>query len=95
MKKHVLCVIMIIFFISICYTGLRAGVPDEKETLYYSIIAYNGKEYSETFCSNISDTIYLLSDTNNFLTLHQSLLYKWDIADRYYLDYQKLNIPGL
>jgi len=86
---------LFVFFLFSYVTFVVASVPEENETLYFNIIAYNGKEFSSTFCSKISKEIYFLSNTSNFLTLHQSLLYRWDIDDRYYLDNKKLNIPVL
>jgi len=91
MKQAIYIFILLLFFVS-NETLINAGIPNEEETLYYNIIAYNGKEFSSTFCANISKDIFLLYNTDNFLNLNQSLIYKWEITDRYYLDYKKLNI---
>ena len=48
---------------------------DRDEQLIHSLIVFNGSGYSRTFSAESSDTIYLLADTDNFLTLCKTFVY--------------------
>jgi hypothetical protein len=68
-----------------------ADVPEKKEEVIYSITLFNGLHYSRTFCREESDTIYLLADTDNFLTIRKTLVFFWPLTGKYLVDTQKLN----
>ncbi len=54
-----------------------ADVPVRTEQVIYSIIAYNGRDYSATFAPQASDTIYLIADNDSFLSLRTTFVYWW------------------
>ena len=50
-------------------------VRDREEQLIYSLTVFNGTGYSSTFSAESSDTLYLLSDADNFVTLRKTFVY--------------------
>ena len=62
-----------------------------KESLIYSVVAFDGKDYSGTFCRGDADTIYLIGDVDNFLNVKKALVYYWDITQEWKLDLEHLN----
>lgn len=67
-------------------TAVWADVPTRTEEFIYSIVAFNGRDYSGTFVRQPSSTIYLLAGTNNFLSARESLVYYWPLTASYRLD---------
>ena len=61
-------------------------VPTRTENLIYSILAFNGKDYSATFALQKADTIYLMAGTDNFLTLRKTLVYYWPLTEEWKTD---------
>ena len=59
--------------------AIAAAAPgdshDRDEQLIHSLIVFNGSGYSRTFSAESSDTIYLLADTDNFVTLRKTFVY--------------------
>ena len=70
-----------------------ADVPLRTEQLIYSILAYNGRDYSGTFCGEDSDTIYLIADADNFVSVRKTFVYYWAITDELRTDTSAMNIP--
>ncbi|MBN2535018.1 MAG: hypothetical protein JXB88_19205 [Spirochaetales bacterium] len=87
MKRVILCVL--IFFTVVKF--LCADIPEKKEEVIYSITLFNGLHYSRTFCREESDTIYLLADTDTFLTVRKTLVFFWPLTGKYLVDTRKLN----
>ena len=56
-------------------TAAHGDSHDRAEQLIYSLIAFNGSGYSRTFSAESSATIYLLADTDNFLSLRKTFVY--------------------
>jgi len=73
--------------------SLFADVPVRREEFIYSILAYNGRDYSGTFCREESDTIYLIADVDNFITTRKTFVYFWPITGDYKTDTSSLNEP--
>ena len=48
---------------------------DRDEQLVHSLVVFNGSGYSRTFGAESSDTIYLLADTDNFVTLRKTFVF--------------------
>ena len=92
MKK----VIAVLLFLFISLVWLQADVPIREEQLIYSILAFNGRDYAGTFSGEDSDSIYLIADTDNFLTVRKTLVYFWPITEDLKVDSQTLNevFPG-
>jgi hypothetical protein len=74
-------------FISLLTASLCAQEPPPRtEQLIYSVVAFNGKDYSSTFCAEDSGVIYLQSDVDNFLMVRKTFVYFWPITESYRLD---------
>jgi hypothetical protein len=71
---------------------LWADVPVREEQLIYSVLAYNGKDYSATFARRDADTIYILANTDNFLTVRKTLVYFWPLTEDWKTDSSSLNV---
>ena len=90
MKALILTVPLILML----YVGsLFADVPVREEQFIYSILAFNGKDYSRTFARQNADTIYLIADVDNFLTVRKALVYFWPLTQDWKIDSSTLNIP--
>jgi hypothetical protein len=76
-----------------CAGVLFADVPVRTEEFIYSILAFNGRDYSGTFARKEADTIYLLADVNNFLTVRNVFVYFWPITQDWKTDTSVLNVP--
>ena len=48
---------------------------DRAEQLIHSLVVFNGSGYSRTFSAESSGTIYLLADTDNFVTLRKTFVF--------------------
>ena len=53
--------------------------PVRTENLIYSVLAFNGRDYSPTFVRAASGTIYLIAGVDNFLTVRKTLVYFWPL----------------
>lgn len=73
-----------------------AETPVRAEQPIWSILAFNGADYSPTFAIASSDTIYLLAGVDNFLSARKTFVYWWPITSEWKTDTDALNIlfPG-
>ena len=69
------CVALLAVIATVLATAAKADSHDRDEQLIHSLIAFNGSGYSRTFSAESSDTIYLLADTDNFVTLRKTFVY--------------------
>lgn len=69
----------------------RGEVPERTEQVVYVIVAFNGKEYTPTFATENSDTIYLLAGKDNFLSVRKTLVYWWPLTAEWKTDQETLN----
>ncbi len=65
--------------------------PVRNEELIYSIVAFNGKDYSGTFARQGSDAIYLVAGVDNFLTARKAFVYWWPLTQEWKIDTSVLN----
>jgi len=72
---------------------LWAQVPVREEQFVYSVLAFNGKDYSGTFARADADAIYVLADTDSFLTARKTFVYYWPITEKWMTDTGALNVP--
>ena len=86
MKRLVLIVIVL----SISHL-IAADVPVREEKFIYSILAFNGKDYTSTFFAEPSDTIFLIANADNFLSARKTLVYFWPITNDWKTDTAPLN----
>jgi len=77
----------------VCSVMLFADVPVREEQFIYSILAFNGKDYAGTFARQEADTIYLVADVDNFITVRNVFVYFWPITQDWKSDTSTLNIP--
>jgi len=77
----------------VCSVMLFADVPVREEQFVYSILAFNGKDYAGTFARQEADTIYLVADVDNFITVRNVFVYFWPITQDWKTDTSTLNIP--
>jgi hypothetical protein len=87
MKK----LLILSLFLLLSSASLRADVPIREEQLIYSILAFNGKDYAGTFSGEDSDTIYLIADVDNVLTVRKTLVYFWPITQELKIDTEALD----
>ena len=85
--------IAVALFLLLCAGLLFADVPVRDEQFIYSILAFNGKDYAGTFARKEADTIYLVADVDNFVTVRNVFVYFWPITQDWKTDTSALNIP--
>ena len=69
----------------------RADVPVRTEQLIYSVIAFNGRDYTPTFAPESSSAVYLMAGADSFISLRKTLVYFWPLTGRLQTDTQTLN----
>jgi len=74
-------------------TPAQADSHDRDEQLIHSLIVFNGSGYSRTFSAGSSDTIYLLADTDNFVTLRKTFVFYRPADDALHTDTTLLDAP--
>jgi len=82
----------LLFLLATSMQGI-GQVPVRKEQLVYSIMAFNGRDYSRTFAGENADAIYLISNIDNFLGVCKTLVYFWPITGEWKTNLSVLNIP--
>ena len=71
--------------------ALTADIPGETEQFVYIIQPFDGRGYDHpTFCTQNSDTIYLLANMENFIEPRKSLVYFWPLSGSWQLDTDSL-----
>ena len=90
MKKFML-IFSISFLLLLLEKELKADVPEKIEQLVYTIIAFNGKDYTHTFCRENEGTFYLIADKGNFITVRKTFIYYWPITKQWNAEYDLLN----
>jgi len=68
-----------------------ADVPQKTEQLIYSILAFNGKDYTHTFCREKAPTFYLIANRENFVNVKKTFVYYWPITGEWKTDLDTLN----
>ena len=77
----------------LCAGALVAQAPLREEQFIYSIVAFNGRDYAGTFARQEADTIYLVANVDNFITVRNVLVYYWPITAEWKTDTSALNVP--
>lgn len=70
---------------------VAAQVPTHYEQFVYSVVAYNGRDYSGTFVRQPVDTLYLIANADNFLSAQKTMVYFWPITGSYRLDTETID----
>ena len=84
----------VIFFLGLLLPlgWVHADIPDLQEQVIYSVHPFDGRNYlATTFIREADETLYLLADTDNFLTVKKSLVYYWPESGEWYTDINTLN----
>ena len=68
-------------------------VPVRKENLVYTMLAFNGRDYSSAFATEEADTIYLIAGVDSFLAVRKTMVYYWPLTDEWRTDTAVLDIP--
>ena len=71
----------------------HADVPMRVEQLIYSVAAFDGSGYASTFGLQTADTLYLLADVDNLVSVRKTLVYWWPITAEWKTDTDALNVP--
>ena len=69
------CAALLAAVATVAATAAHGDSHDRAEQLIHSLIVFNGSGYSRTFSAESSDTIYLLADTDNFVTLRKTFVF--------------------
>ena len=80
------CAALLAVLATVLATAARADSHDRAEQLIHSLIVFNGSGYSRTFSAESSDTIYLLADTDNFVTLRKTFVFYRPADDALHTD---------
>jgi hypothetical protein len=70
-----------------------AQMPVRTENLVYTILAYNGRDFSPTFARAAAGTIYLVAGADSFLTVRKTLVYYWPLTSEWKTNGEALDIP--
>jgi hypothetical protein len=92
MRRITVAALLLLLPLSASFTE----VPVRTEQLIWSMLSFNGRDYSPAFATEDSDTIYLLAGVDNFLSLRETLVYWWPISSEWKTDTDTLNVqfPG-
>ncbi|HOV64147.1 MAG TPA: hypothetical protein PLG43_09730 [Spirochaetia bacterium] len=88
MKRLILISILALGSIGVLFSE----APVRTEELIYTIVTYNGKDYSATFCREDSDTIYVHANGDAFLSVKKNFVYYWPITQEWKIDDSVLDI---
>ena len=72
---------------------LVAEEPVREEQFIYSVLAFNGRDYSGTFARREASTIYLIANVDNFITARNTFVYYWPTTGEWRTDTSVLNVP--
>ena len=70
----------------------QSDTPGREEQLIYSILAYNGRDYSPTFCRAGEQLICVVAEADSFLSVRTSLVYFWPATGEWHTDSKTLNV---
>ena len=87
MKRMVASLLLMGIPLALCV----AEPPVRSEQLIWSVLAFNGRDYSATFAPESSDSLYLLAGEDNFLSARKTLVYWWPITEEWKTDTDSLN----
>jgi len=80
-------------FLLLALAPAFAQAPVRTENLIYSILAYNGRDYSPTFARTASPALYLIAGTDSFLTVRKTLVYFWPLTGEWKTSMSALDVP--
>ena len=84
--------VLLLFFLLSVTSILWSQAPVRTEEFIYTILAFNGKDYSGTYCRQDSDTIYLYENTDSFISAGKAFVYYWPITESWKVDQSVLDV---
>jgi len=93
MRKSGVCVLFCLVLTILPVPGISSDVSEREEALIYSILAFNGRDYTKTFCREESRNIYLIAESDNYVILRKTLVYFWPLSGKWLTDTDILNVP--
>lgn len=99
MRLRILGVLVGVVLVCVCLGTPRghAFVPTKQEQIVYGLTAFSGEDYlgrySDLFCPQSEDTIYVLANKANMLLPAYTLVYFWPDQGRFLADRTTLNEP--
>jgi hypothetical protein len=92
MKRYLVAAVLLALALAVC----RADVPVRTEQVIWSVLAFNGRDYSSTFVPESSNTLFLLAGVDNVVSLRETLVYWWPVTSEWKTDTDSLNaqFPG-
>jgi hypothetical protein len=88
--KKLLASLLVFLLPLVC---VRADAPARAEQMIWSVIAFNGRDYSATFAPETSDTVYLLAGEPSIMSPRTTFVYWWPITSEWRTDTDSLNVP--
>jgi hypothetical protein len=94
--KTILALLLSLLFALLVPAAATAEVPVRTEQLIWSVLAFNGRDYSPAFATEASDTVYILAGADSFFSARKTLVYWWPITSEWKTDTDSLNVqfPG-
>jgi len=83
----------LIIALLLAFAPAFAQAPVRTENLIYSVLAYNGRDYSPTFARTASPAVFLIAGVDNFLTVRKTLVYFWPLTGEWKTNMDALNVP--
>jgi hypothetical protein len=71
----------------------RADVPVRTEELVWSVIAFNGWDYSAAISPAAVPTVWLMAGVDNAVSLRKTFVYWWPLTSEWMTDSPALNVP--
>jgi len=70
----------------------QTETPERFEEVLWSLMSYNGRDYSPTFCREDGDMVCVIADAASFTSIRTSLVYWWPTTGEWYTDSKALNV---
>jgi hypothetical protein len=76
---------------------LPAQAPVREEQFIYSVLSFNGKDYSGTFARERAEGVYLIAGVDNFIFARKTFVYFWPITAEWKTETSVFNetLPGI
>ena len=69
----------------------HSQIPDLREEFVYRINAFQGNDFSRTFCREEADAVYIIAGVQSFLVPVKTMVYYWSLTDEWLIDSAMLN----
>lgn len=69
-----------------------ADLPERTEELAWSVLAFNGWDYSATLAPAAGPTVWLMAGVDSFVSLRKTFVYWWPLTEQWMADAQTLSV---